>query len=488
MVAKSSTATQRHSAQVLDELRAIVEPIMAERVVPGVAVGLVSREGDVLACFGITNVEHPMPVHEETVFQIASITKTLTSVAIMRLVEDGQIDLDAPVRTYLPDFRLKDPEATRAVSLKHMLTHAGGFFADYFTDTGPGDDALAKYVATLADAPQLYPPGTMWAAGNADFCVAGRVIEVLAGDTYERAVAKLVIDPLGMKRSFFFMSDAATHRLAAGHFVVDGHAIVTRPKANVALRPIAIIPRSTVATGGLLSTVRDMTRYTHSLLGDEPILSRASLELMGSPLIPGAWDQWRGIPWMLRELGGTRVLVHGGGGARSGQRALLTLAPSKGTGVITLTNSPTGAFVHDAVAEWWVRRVVGVESADERPTDIGSISPTGATTRGRPGSAAELAPYVGAYKSPDTDVDVRLRADGYLDLHEHTRRRLISSYEKEPPQPPPARIALCGKDRFVVTDGPTTGAPIEFLRDEGGAIEWIWMDHGRIHKREMASS
>jgi len=477
-------APTARASDVQSELREVVEPIMKERVVPGVAVGLVTRDGDVFGTFGITNIEHPMPVHEETVFQIASITKTLTSVAVMRLVEDGRVDLDAPVRTYLPEFRLKDPEATATVTLKHMLTHSGGFFADYFTDTGPGDDALAKYIATLADAPQLYPPGKMWAAGNADFCVGGRVIEVLTRETYERAITRLVLDPLEMRRSFFFMSDAATHRIAAGHFVIDGQAVVTRPKPNVALRAIAIIPRSTSATGGLLSTVSDMVRYTHALLGDAPLLSKRSLELMGSPLIPGAWDQWRGIPWMLREIGGTRILVHGGGGARSGQRALLTLAPSMGTGVITLTNSPTGAFVHDAVAEWWVRRIVGVSSPDERPTDIGAVSPTGSTARGRAARPEELAAYVGAYKSPDTDVEVAPASDGYLELREHTRRRLISSYEKEPPQPPPARIALCGKDRFVVLDGPTTGAPIEFLRDERGAIAWIWMDHGRIHQRQ----
>ena len=481
----SADSAPGYARDVASELLALVEPIMSERIVPGVAVGLVSREGDVLRGFGITNVEHPLPVDAHTVFQIASITKTFTSVAVMRLVEEGRIDLDAPVRTYLPEFRVRDSDASAKITLTHLLTHAGGFFGDSFTDTGPGDDALAKYVATLADMPQQFPPGKMWAASNADFCVAGRVIEVVTGEPYERAIAKLVLEPLGMRRSFFFMSDAATHRIAAGHFVIEGRAIVTRPKPNVGLRPIAIIPRSTVATGGLLSTVTDMVRYTHSLLGDEAILSSKSLELMASRLVPGAWDQWRGIPWMLREIGGTRVLVHGGGGARSGQRALLTLAPSAGTGVITLTNSPSGAFVHDAVAEWWVQRFLGVSSPGERPTDIGAISPTGSTARGHASSAAELVPYVGAYKSPDTDVEVRA-ADGFLELREHTRRRLISSYEQEPPQPPPARIALCGKDRFVVTDGPTTGAPIEFLRDERGAIAWIWMDHGRIHQRQQS--
>src|SRR5688572_9048964 len=111
----TATSTTGGAREVASELRSLVEPIMAERVVPGVAVGIVSPDGDVLIGFGVTNVEHPLPVDEDTVFQIASITKTFTSVAIMRLVEDGRIDLDVPVRTYLPDFRLKDSEATATV-------------------------------------------------------------------------------------------------------------------------------------------------------------------------------------------------------------------------------------------------------------------------------------------------------------------------------------------------------------------------------------
>jgi hypothetical protein len=226
-----------------------------------------------------------------------------------------------------------------------------------------------------------------------------------------------------------------------------------------------------------------MIRYTRSLLGDGRVLSQASLDLMASALVPGAWDQWRGIPWMLRDIAGVRVLVHGGGGARSGQRSLMTLAPARGTGIITLTNSPAGAFVHDAVAEWWVRRFISAD-AKEVPTDIGAISPTGASAQSHPASAAELAPYAGKYASPDTDVDVDVEPKtGHLLLREVTRRRLISSYNTEPPKIPPARMAMCGKDRFVVLDGPTAGAPIEFLKDDAGRITFIWMDHGRMHPR-----
>jgi CubicO group peptidase (beta-lactamase class C family) len=481
-LAPSTEQSSPWTDRVLAEVSELVAPLQRDHVVPGVSLGLVSREGSVLAGFGLTNVEHPLPVDGDTVFQIASITKTFTAVAVIRLVEAGRLDLDVPVISYLPEFRLQDHEATKRITLRHLLTHSGGFFGDHFLDTGPGDDALARYVASMADLPQFFPPGSMWSANNADFCLAGRVIEVITGQTYERAITSLVLQPLGMNRSFFFTSDAATHRFAVGHFVVDGKAVVTRPKPNVRLRPIAILPRSSVPTGGLLSTARDMLRYVRSLLGMEAILERESLELMGSPLVPGAWDQWRGIPWLVKDVGEHRILSHGGGGARSGQRALLVLAPRAGAGLIVLTNAgPVGAFVHDAIAEWWLTRVVGVEGLS------GSFTPTGSNVQTHPALPEEIRPFIGSYASPDTDVEVTADPtdEGLLRLVERTRRKIFEGgYDTAPPAPPTVRIGYCGDNRFVVLDGPTKGAPIEFLRAADGTVTFVWMDHGRVHRRQ----
>lgn len=468
------------SQSMSTELGRLVRPLMKKHQVPGVAIGLVTGPSDDVACFGTTNVEHQLPVDPDTVFQIASITKVFTVTALLALFEAGRLDLDAPVRTYLPEFQLQDEAATKALTTRHLISHSGGFFGDHFLDTGPGDDALSRFIATFHTLPQLFPPGQMWAANNADFCLAGRLIEVITGLTFETAVARIVLEPLGMKKSFFFAADATTHRFAAGHFVVDGRPVVTRPLANRGLRPIAILPRSGVPTGGLLSTANDMIRFIRSLLGHGSILSPETLELMGAPSVPGAWDQWRGYPWIVRDSGGQRILTHGGGGARSGQRALLSLAPRAKAGVIILTNcGPVGAFVHDSVAEWWLARVVGVSEQLE------GFSPTGARVTVRAATRTGVDEFVGAYRSPDTDVTIEHdpEQDGILLLREVTRRRLIGGYETEPPPPPPARIASCGGDRFVVLDGPTAGGPVEFLRDSAGNIVWLWMDHGRIHGR-----
>src|SRR5207244_1574033 len=110
----------------------------------------------------VTNLEHPLPVDADTLFQIASITKTMTATVIMRLVERGVLDLDAPVRRYLPEFKLRDDDVAKRATLRHLVTHTGGWLGDCFADFGKGDDALALYVAAMAELEQLTPLGEIW--------------------------------------------------------------------------------------------------------------------------------------------------------------------------------------------------------------------------------------------------------------------------------------------------------------------------------------
>src|SRR5215469_16126401 len=129
--------------------------------VPGVALAITCDGQDFVRGFGVTNINHPLPVDEDTLFQIGSTTKTFTATAVMRLVEQGKLSLDLPVRNYLPDFSMQDPVVTAELTMRHLLTHVGGWDGDYFEDTGNGDDALDRYVRLLADLPQLTRLGTV---------------------------------------------------------------------------------------------------------------------------------------------------------------------------------------------------------------------------------------------------------------------------------------------------------------------------------------
>ena len=132
-----------------DELGALAPARMAELKIPGVALGVIVDGEEHTAGFGFTSMDHPLPVDADTLFPIGSTTKTYTGTAMMRLVEAGTLDLEAPVRAYLPDFRVADAGASREVRLRHLVTHTAGWVGDFEQETGDGDDALARSVVAM---------------------------------------------------------------------------------------------------------------------------------------------------------------------------------------------------------------------------------------------------------------------------------------------------------------------------------------------------
>src|SRR5258705_1998997 len=130
---------------------------MSRYHVPGIAIGILHDGDEDIAAYGVTNLEHPLPVDADTLFQIASITKTITATVVMRLVERGALDLDAPIRRYIPEFKVRDEDAAKRATLRHLVTHTGGWLGDCLADFRQGDDALARYGSAIAQLDQLTP-------------------------------------------------------------------------------------------------------------------------------------------------------------------------------------------------------------------------------------------------------------------------------------------------------------------------------------------
>src|SRR3954447_7195408 len=141
--------------------------LATELAVPGVVAGLVIGDRTEIAVHGVTNIDHPLEVDEGTLFQFGSTGKTLTATALLVLAEKGLVDLDATVRTYLPELQLTDEDVAAKVTVLQLLNHTAGWMGDVFEDTGDGDDALAKYVAHMATLPQVSPLGASVSYNNA---------------------------------------------------------------------------------------------------------------------------------------------------------------------------------------------------------------------------------------------------------------------------------------------------------------------------------
>jgi CubicO group peptidase (beta-lactamase class C family) len=269
------------------ELDEFVLARMAALKIPGVAIGVIAGDREHAMGFGVTNVDHPLPVDTDTLFQIGSTTKTFTGTTVMRLVEQGKLDLEAPVRTYLPDFRVADPRVSDEVRLRHLVTHTAGWQDPGFLETGDGDDALTRFVAGMADLPQIAPLGEHFSYNNGAVCLAGRVIETVTGQTYEAAVGELVLEPLGLARASFFPEEIMTEAFAVGH----GAPQDDQSGAPIVLEPWAL-PRSVHPAGGLIVSLSDELRSARFHLGDgmangRRVLSAESLRRMQIPLGPG---------------------------------------------------------------------------------------------------------------------------------------------------------------------------------------------------------
>src|SRR6201986_1633320 len=135
----------------------------------------------------------------------------------MQLVDEGKLDLDAPVAEVLPELRLADAEVAKTVTMRHLLNHTSGIDGDVFTDTGRGDDCVEKYVGLMADIKPNPPLGAPWSYCHSGFVLAGRVIEKLTGLTWDAALREKLYVPLGLKHTVTLPEEALLFRTAAGH-------------------------------------------------------------------------------------------------------------------------------------------------------------------------------------------------------------------------------------------------------------------------------
>jgi CubicO group peptidase (beta-lactamase class C family) len=159
-------AVQQHHENRFDSIVELTQAKMREFNVPGVSIGILDNGIMTTRGLGVTNVNEPLPVTPETVFPIASISKTFAATMIMRLVEQGKIDLKAPVRKYLPDFKVRDEGVSRDVTVWNLLTHSAGWEGQV---SGPerGEDTLRNFTATvMPDLMQIAPPSAAWSYNN----------------------------------------------------------------------------------------------------------------------------------------------------------------------------------------------------------------------------------------------------------------------------------------------------------------------------------
>lgn len=426
--------------------------------VPGVAIGVWHKGQEYAEGLGVTSVEHPLPVTPDTLFQTGSISKTFTGTMLMQLAEQGRVDLDAPVRRYIKDFKLRDKAVTKKVTVRNLLTHMGGWVGDYFNDFGNGDDALDRMVRDIARLPQVQPLGTIWSYNNTGFNVASRIIEVVTGKPYEQAVQEMLFDPIGLQMSFFYPSDILfTHRFVVGHQKVKEKVEVARPWA---------IGRAGNGVGGVVSTVRDLLKYArfHMSRGKKDVISGKSLRAMRVPQADAGPRGGMGITWFIRKVGDLTIYAHGG--ATHGQQAYFFFIPEKDFALAILTNSDDGGIITSGVFAKALQVYFNAKSKPPKPIET---------------PAGELRNFTGRYRIGTECFDLKVR--GQHLMYHHIPLGGFPTPDTPPgPAMKPMRFSFYEKDKVIGLDEPYKDALGDFIRDEKGRLQFFRIG-GRAHKK-----
>lgn len=429
-------------------------PALLEKYqVPAAAWAVRSGDDVVDGAAGLLSMTTKVTADADSVFQIGSVTKLWTSTLVMQLVDECVVELDEPVRRYLPEFRIEDEEAAAAITVRQLLTHTAGFEGDIFTDTGVGDDCLEKFVATLGDVPQLFAPGEQFSYNNAGFCVLGRLVEVLRGTAYDACLREYLIAPLGLTHTAPSPYDALLFRAAVGHVELE-------PGTGYQPAPVWAMARSNAPAGSMLAMrPRDLLAFATMHLNDgvaadgTRVLAPGTAARMHAREVDLPDLGLMGTSW---GLGFERFDTPGGAlighdGSTIGQNAFLRMVPEAGVAVALLTNGGDVMSLYRDVVD----RVLG---------DLTEVTLPALPTPPAQARPVDASRYVGTYSAQAVDVVVSQDEEGrvwaeqipkgmFADMGEKPVRSELVAYRDDMLIPREADRGMHMPHAFIGDDG-----------------------------------
>jgi CubicO group peptidase (beta-lactamase class C family) len=331
------------------DLRARLRTAIGTYGVPGASIAVFRGETLHEAAAGILNAETGVEATTDSLFHIASVTKPITATIAMQLADEGKLELEAPVRRYLPDFRVASAAASERVTVRQLLCHASGIDGDFFHDTTRGEDRIAKVVEAGRSLPQLHDPGHGFSYCNHGFTILGRIFEVIEGSDFDTIWRTRISEKLGTPSLLTLTREALRYRVAVGHVAGNGGLRVPRR--------LFLSPSQGPAGGTPMARARDLVSFALMHLNDgiaregARMLSAGAVRAMREPnnALPARQLATHfGLGWMLLDWVGQRLFGHDG--LSIFQRSYLRVFPEKRVVFALLTNGGDGSGLFRALA------------------------------------------------------------------------------------------------------------------------------------------
>lgn len=457
-------------------LSEVVRHAAEKFAVPGLSVGVWAGGAATYAAHGVTSIEDPQPINRDTLYSVGSTSKPFAATALMHLVAQGNVELDAPVRRYLPELTLPNEQWTARTTVLNLLNHTAGLDWRLIVDTGGGDDALAEFIARLSGLEQIAAPGTRASYSQVGFSIIARIIEKVTGLAFERAVQTLVLEPLGLTNTLYALDEIMARPVAWGHNAdANGELVLAREWKD---------DRANNGGGGVASSVADLLRWARFHLGDADVVGGRSAD--GAEVLPDELRRQMQVPtvelpsstlgdafglcWFIKDIAGVRTVGHGGSG--NGQFVEFILVPEHDFAIVSAANAgPAGIPCNQEVVRWALEHYLGVAEKDPEP---------------EPYDAARAQEIAGAYENDA--MTFTITTDGAaLSLEVLIRPEIRATSEVELPAdyPPFAFGLLPGEgDEYIVTDGAMKGQRGFFSRDENRHVIGVDLA-GRLFTRRV---
>jgi CubicO group peptidase (beta-lactamase class C family) len=328
--------------------------------VAGAVAGIAIGDEELSMAHGIANLNTGQPFTEDTGFLLGSVTKVLTTTVLMRLVQRGEVDLDAPARRYVPEFTLRDQAAAEAITVRMLVNHTNGTDADALMPSAVrGRDASRSYTEHLPRMGVLFEPGSGIHYTNPGFVVAARVIEECTGLPFERAIQQELFDPAGMRDATLVQTQAFLRRTAVGSFGdVDGTnlratSLFTLPESGAGAGATSIVTVADIVAFGRMHLNGGVAADGRCVLSEELVtMMRTPTYDLGIPQAPPI-----GLGWWLFPIAGTTAAWHGGGSP--GGTSSFSILPEYGATIVSFATGPGSAALNDQLHAAAVEELTG---------------------------------------------------------------------------------------------------------------------------------